>query len=438
MRVGQARIGNCYDRQRSTACLVPKAPQVGPREGRHIHEFRQVWRSGAMRACRKNEIKNHGIIMNHSADPLPIIRPTLPSMEDVWKTVHESYDVGSVTVGRVVARFEDEVRRFCDVKHAVAVSNCTSGLILSLSAMGFPLAAEVIVPSFTFAATVQAILWNRLTPVYVDCLPGTMAVDPAEVRKAIGPRTVAIMPVTTYGLPPDMDELEDISRTHCLPLLFDSAQGLGSTYKGRPAGGFGLCEVFSLSPTKVVTAIEGGMVTTNRAELAAKLRSMRDYGKGPDGEDMVYNGLSARMSELHAAVGLLSLQNANTLVAKRLSLIERYRERTQKFPGCRVQEFPSDRTSSGNYFTLFVGPGARTDRDGVYQGLKEAGIQSKRYFFPPVHSQTAFRHRPHRLIGELPHTWASSEQGLALPLYSHMTEAQQDRVLDALEGLLVP
>jgi dTDP-4-amino-4,6-dideoxygalactose transaminase len=359
-------------------------------------------------------------------------------MEDVWETMHDSYASGSVTVGQVVARFEEEVRGFCDVKRAVAVSCCTSGLILCLNAMGFPQGAEVIVPSFTFAATVQAVQWNRLTPVYVDCVPGTMTIDAAEVRKAIGPRTVAIMPVTTYGVPPDLDELEDISRDHCIPLILDSAQGLGSTYKGRPAGGFGLCEVFSLSPTKVVTAIEGGIVTTNSAELATKLRSMRDYGKGPDGEDMLYNGLSARMSELHAAVGLLSLRNADNLVAARLKLIHRYRERTRELPGCRVQEFPPDRTSSGNYFTLFVGEGARTDRDGVYQGLKAAGIQSKRYFFPPVHSQTAFRNRPHRLIGDLPHTWSCSLQGLALPLYSHMTEMQQDRVLDALNSLLAP
>jgi dTDP-4-amino-4,6-dideoxygalactose transaminase len=374
--------------------------------------------------------------MNHPLHPLPIIRPTLPPMQDVWNTVRESYDSGTVTMGKVVACFEEEARRFCNVKHAVAVSSCTSGLMLSLAAMGFPQAAEVIVPSFTFAATVQAVLWNRLTPVYVDCIPGAMTLDPVEVRKAIGPRTVAIVPVTIYGMPPDVDELDEISLSHCLPLICDSAQGLGSTHRGRPAGGFGLCEVFSLSPTKVVTAIEGGMVTTNDSELADKIVSMRDYGKGSSGEDMLYNGLSARMSELHAAVGLLSLRNAENLVASRLKLIQRYRNRTRRLAGCRVQDFPDDRTSSGNYFTLLVGEGAKTNRDGVYEGLKEAGIQSKRYFFPPVHSQTAFRHRPHRVVGDLPHTWTSSLQSLALPLYSHMTETEQDRVIDALESLL--
>jgi dTDP-4-amino-4,6-dideoxygalactose transaminase len=369
-------------------------------------------------------------------ETLHIIRPTLPDLEDFLSIVRESYASGMVTVGKLVGQFEAELSRYCGVEHAVAVSSCTSGLILGLAAMGFPAGAEVVVPSFTFAATVQAVLWNELTPVYVDCLPGTMTMDPDEVRKAIGPKTVAIFPVVTYGLPPDVDELEDIAQRHSIPLVFDSAQGLGATYRQQRMGGFGLYEVFSLSPTKVVTAVEGGVVTTNSGELAGKLRAMRDYGKGPDGEEMIFNGLSARMSELHAAVGLLSLRNAGNLVSSRLELIRRYREQTSSLPGCRVQEFPPDRTSSGNYFTLLIGEDARADRDQVYGALKDRGIQSKRYFYPPVHSQTAFRHRPLRLVGTLPHTWSCSRQSLALPLYSHMTATEQERVVAALEAVL--
>jgi dTDP-4-amino-4,6-dideoxygalactose transaminase len=157
--------------------------------------------------------------------------------------------------------------------------------MMALAALEFPEWAEVVVPSFTFAATVQPLLWNRLTPVYVDCLPGTMTTDPDEVVKAIGPNTSGILGVNVYGLPPDIGPLEGLAQKHGLTLLFDSAQGLGAAYGGRPTGGFGACEVFSLSPTKVITAIEGGIVTTRDAELAGKLRSMRDYGTGPDGRD---------------------------------------------------------------------------------------------------------------------------------------------------------
>jgi dTDP-4-amino-4,6-dideoxygalactose transaminase len=151
---------------------------------------------------------------------------------------------------------------------------------------------------------------------------------------------------------------------------------------------------------------------------------------------MIYNGLSARMSELHAAVGLLSLRNADALIAARMKRIARYRHFAESLPGCRVQEFPDDRTSSGNYFTLMIGKTARRTRDEVYDALKAQGIQSKKYFYPPVHVQPAFSDRPRRIVGDLPHTWEATQTSLALPLFAHMTDEQQQRVIQALERLL--
>jgi dTDP-4-amino-4,6-dideoxygalactose transaminase len=308
--------------------------------------------------------------------------------------------------------------------------------MLSFAAMDFPEQGEVIAPSFTFAATIGAIVWNRLTPVFVDCVKGTMTIDPVEVVKAIGPRTAAICPVTIYGLPPDLADLAEISKEYGIPLILDSAQGLGSTYRGRPVGGYGLCEVFSLSPTKVVTAIEGGVITLNEPKLADRLRSMRDYGRGPDREEVIYNGLSARMSEIHASVGLLSLRNLESLRQARLNLISRYRERCASLHGCTVQLYPDDRTTSGNYFVLLVGEDARISRDQALEALEARGVQCKRYFFPPVHTQSAFSRRPHRIVGDLHNTWSASKAALALPLYSHMTHEQLGRVCDALDSAL--
>lgn len=220
-------------------------------------------------------------------------------------------------------------------------------------------------------------------------------------------------------------------------MYFDSAQGLGATYRGTPAGGFGACECFSLSPTKVVTAIEGGAITTNDEVLTARLRSMRDYGKDPEnGEDMVHLGLSARMNELNAAVGLLSLRNIDTLVAARRQRIGQYRERLGALPGCWVQQYPEDRTTSGHYFVLFVTDRARRSRDEVYQALKTAGIQTKRYFYPPVHTQTIFQRFPMRVSTRMTCTMKASQEGLALPLYSHMTNEQFEMVCRHVEGLL--
>lgn len=368
--------------------------------------------------------------------PIPLTRPTLPSLDRILSFFAESYASGTVTLGQAVLRFEKEICSFTGAEAAVAVSSCTSGLMLAFASSDFPEGSEVILPSFTFPATAQALFWNRLKPVYVDCLPGDMTIDPDEVIKAISRKTVAVCPVTIFGVPPDIGALTDISNKKQIPLIFDSAQGLGSKYEGRPSGSFGLCEVFSLSPTKVITAIEGGIVATNNAELADKVRSMRDYGKGPDGEAFIFNGLSARMSELHAAVGLASLQDAEDLLNSRRRLIRRYTENTQRFRGCTAQELPADRDSTGNYFVLLIKKNAKADRERVWTALKECGIQSKRYFYPPAHVHPALKELPHRIVGELPNTWSSSRRSLALPLYSHMTDDEQDFVLQALSHVL--
>jgi dTDP-4-amino-4,6-dideoxygalactose transaminase len=309
--------------------------------------------------------------------------------------------------------------------------------MLAVRALELPPGAEVIVPSFTFAATAQALVWNGLIPVFCDCLPDSLTLDPDDVERNLSPRTAAICPVYVYGLPPEMNALLEVGARHGLPVYFDSAQGLGAEYRGLKAGTFGRCEIFSLSPTKVVTAVEGGVVCTNDRGLAARLRSMRDYGKDPtDGEDMVYLGLSARLSELHAAVGLLSLQRLDDLVKRRNVLIEWYASRIGELPGCRLQTSPADRKSSGNYFVLFIGQRARTSRDEVRASLKSQGIHTKRYFYPPLHEQTLFQRVPHRSSDRLQRTTAASREALALPLYSHMTQDQLDRVCQAVERLL--
>jgi dTDP-4-amino-4,6-dideoxygalactose transaminase len=370
-------------------------------------------------------------------DFLPVIRPTLPPLAEVEALLRSAWASGTVTLGTTVRAFEDEVRARTGARHAVAVSSCTAGLMLVPQALGLPRGGEVIVPSFTFAATAQALVWNGLVPVFCDSVPGTCTLDPEDAERNLSPRTVAICAVYTYGLPPDIDALLDLGRRKGLPVYFDSAQGLGATYRQRDAGRFGRCEVFSLSPTKVVTAIEGGLVTTDDDTLAERLRSMRDYGRDPRrGEEMVYLGLSARMDEMHAAVGLLSLRRIGALVASRHRLIARYRARLAALPGCRVQEYPADRTTSGNYFVLFVGDGARGSRDALYEALHANGIQTKRYFHPPVHEHAVFRGAAMRVSDRLEASVRASRQALALPLYSHMADDQVDRVCEQAEKVL--
>jgi dTDP-4-amino-4,6-dideoxygalactose transaminase len=342
---------------------------------------------------------------------------------------------GQVTVGKYTRRFEEAVEQTLKVRHAIAVSSCTSGLMLAVKAL--ELTGEVIVPSFTFAATVHALIWNNCTPVFVDCENGTYNIDVTQIEPLITERTSAIMPVYTYGLPPRVDEIERVATKHSLKVLFDSAQGLGAKYKERWAGGFGHVEVFSLSPTKVVSAIEGGLITTNDDELARRLRSMRDYGKAADGWDMEFVGLSARLSEFHAITGWKNFQRIEELVRRRNELIAYYKQRLAGLSGISFQRIPADCQSTGNYMVIFIdSQKAGLSRDDLYEALKAEGIQTKKYFYPAVHQQTAYSHYRAAFEGRLPVTERAAQQGLALPLYSHIDESAIEYVCQKIKELV--
>ncbi|HOX05263.1 MAG TPA: DegT/DnrJ/EryC1/StrS family aminotransferase [Planctomycetota bacterium] len=364
----------------------------------------------------------------------PIIRPTIPDAAGLAAEFAEILQGGIVTVGPRVAAFERECAARTGAADCVAVSSCTSGLILAARALG--LTGEVIVPAFTFAASAHALVWCGLRPVFCDSQPGTLNIDPDHAARLVSDRTSAIMPVYIFGLPPDFDRLLDLAGRRGLRLLCDAAQGLGATYRGRPAGGFGDAEVFSLSPTKVVTAVEGGIVAVRDAGLARKLRSLRDYGKAADGCDMEAVGLSARMSELHAAVGRRCLAHCDELIAARAALVGLYRERLAGLAGVSFQTIPADRTTSHNYMVIFIGPGARRGRDEAYALLADAGIQTKKYFHPAVHEMTAYRASSAGLRGTLPVAERASREGLALPLYSHMTAGDVEIVAGEMLRIL--
>ncbi len=364
----------------------------------------------------------------------PIIRPSLPDLDRFREALAGMWKSGQVTVGAHVREFETAVARKLGVRNAVAVSSCTSGLILAVKAL--ELEGEVIVPAFTFAATAHALVWNGVTPVFCDSEPGTLNLDPRKAEKKIGPRTSAIYPVSIFGVPPQVAEFERLARRYNLRLLFDSAQSLGAKVDGKYVGGFGDVEVFSLSPTKVVTAIEGGMVTTNDDRLAKNIRQLRDYGKGDDGEDMEFVGLSARMSELHAAVGLANFGRMTELIRHRGKLVALYMRRLSGLPGIRFQEIPGDVSPSHNYMVVLVDGSARVTRDELHARLKESGIQSKRYFYPAVHEMIAYRKWGHPFIGKLPVAEKAAREGLALPLYGDLRSQDVEAICSRVHAVM--
>ena len=221
---------------------------------------------------------------------LNIVRPRLPAFEEMIDEIAEIFSSGMVTKGRHVAAFEQAIAEHLGVKNAVAVSSCTLGLMLTYKGLG--LTGDVVLPSFTFMATASSLVWAGLRPVFADVKFDTTNLDPAAAEAAITPRTTAIVAVHNFGNPAEIDELKAIADRHGLKLIFDAAHGFGAQYRGEPVGKQGDAQVYSLSPTKLLIAGEGGIVATNNDTLADRIRMGREYGN--DGNyDSAFAGVNA-------------------------------------------------------------------------------------------------------------------------------------------------
>ncbi|MFH1860652.1 MAG: DegT/DnrJ/EryC1/StrS family aminotransferase, partial [bacterium] len=344
--------------------------------------------------------------------PVSIAKPTLPEIKEIQEEFCQIYHSGMITNSNYVQQFEERAADYLGVKEAVCVSSCTSGLMLVIKAL--ELTGEVIVPSFTFFASGHALLWNNLKPVFVDCLPSTYNLNHNIIQECITPDTSAIMAVHIFGNPVEIESIQRIAIDNNLKVIIDSAHAIGTRYKGRLVGSFGDAEVFCLSPTKVLTAIEGGIITTNNQELARKLRIGRDYGN-PGNYDCEFPGLSARMEEFNALIGIKGLEHIEKIVAKRNKLVNIYQENIRQIPGILFQQIDTGDTSSYKDLGIIIQRDEfGLDRDKLAYSLDIEGIATKKYFYPPLHQQSLYRKYQQ---SPLPVTEYVSNNILCLPLY---------------------
>jgi dTDP-4-amino-4,6-dideoxygalactose transaminase len=290
------------------------------------------------------------------------------------------------------------------------------------------------VPSFTFSATAHAVAWNGLRPVFADIRPDSLLLDPDAAARATGMRTSAILATHTYGTPCDVEELSRVAGRNGIRLFFDAAHAFGSRRGTAMVGGFGDAEVFSLSPTKVLIAGEGGIVATNDDILAERCRIGRDYGN-PGDYDTRFVGLNARMSEFHAATALASFQDLEERLARRNELAARYRERLAGVPGIGFPLVADGDRSTYKDFTILVDAGAfGIDADALAAALAAEGVQTRRYYSPPVHRQRAYRSLA-PTNGSLPVTDQAAARALTLPLWTGMRDHEVDGVALAIARL---
>lgn len=369
-------------------------------------------------------------------EPVPLARPARPPLAAVVARYEPSYASGMITNGRLVAELEGRVAERLGVAHVVAVASCTSGLMLAAQALstspaGEPAGGRAVLPSFTFAASAHAVAWAGLDPHFVDCRRDTFAVDPEVLPDALDGATL-LLGTHVFGAPCRPAEVVSRARAAGVPVLFDAAHALGATCGDRPVGGFGDAEVFSLTPTKIVVGGEGGLVATGSDELAEALRLGRDYAN-PGDYDSRFVGLNARMAEFNAALALCSLDELDEHLVRRRALAARYRDGLAEVPGVGCQVIDETDRSTFKDLTVTI-DAARfgVGRDAVVAALAAEGVDTRRYFSPPVHRHRAYSHLPARA---LPVTDAVADAVISLPIWRDLPPGTVGRIVETLASI---
>lgn len=359
-------------------------------------------------------------------DGLPLVRPRIPDREAVLRRIDAVLRSGQLTDGPTVRELEAQAAEMLGVREVVAVASCTTGLLLVCQALG--MTGRVVVPSFTFSATAHVVAWNGGTPVFADVDRATLTIDAADVERRLDGAT-GILATHLYGTPCDTEALEKVANRAGLPLVFDAAHALGSRKSGVPVGRFGAAEVFSMSPTKVAVAGEGGLVATDDTDLAQRLRVARNYGN-PGDYDCVVPGLNGRMSELHAALAVEALVALDEDVRHRNTLAAAFHDALAGVPGISVPAVSDGDTSTFKDLAIIVEPDAYgLDADALAAALSAEGIDSRRYYHPPVHRQAAYADAA---ATELPVTEWAARRTLCVPLWSTMDEPTVRLVADVV------
>jgi len=336
--------------------------------------------------------------------------------------------------GKYIKAFEDAFAAFCGTKHAVACANGTVALHLALDALKLGAGDEVIVPSLTFIASANAVRYVGATPVFVDIEPESWVMSPEAVRKAITPKTRAIMPVHLFGHPAPMDELQEIAKAHNLYVIEDAAEAHGARYKGQRVGGLGDVGMFSFYGNKIITTGEGGMVTTNSDALAERIRLLRGQGQDPKLRYwFIELGYNYRMTNIQAAIGLGQMENIDWHLLRRREIAMAYKAQfSEKMPSL-IQQIEQPSSHHVYWLNSFVLPeDYPLDRDQTMQALAELGIESRPFFYP-LHQLPVYATENVGL--DLPITTDYAARGISLPTYADMTIDDITYVVDSLVRL---
>ena len=347
-------------------------------------------------------------------EPVHVGRPNIGDRAALMQRFEDILDSRWLTNrGRQVQEFEKRLAERLGVKHCIAMCNAT--IALEIVTRALEMKGEVIVPSMTFIATAHALQWQEITPVFCDIDPDTHTLDVERVEEMITPRTTGIVGVHVWGRPCDIEGLTDIAKRNNLKLVFDAAHAIGCGHRGRAIGGFGDAEVFSFHATKVLNSFEGGAVTTNDDALAEKVRLMQNFGfAGLD--NAIHIGTNGKMSEISAAMGIVSLDSFDDFVACNKRNYLQYLNELGDIPGLRFVRYDENESNNYQYIVATIDEEkAGLSRDALIKVLHAENVLARRYFWPGCHRMQPYRsYYPHAHL-LLPNTERVASQLLILP-----------------------
>jgi perosamine synthetase len=363
---------------------------------------------------------------------IPINKPWIDEQEK--REVASVLDENALTTaardgGKRVRDFESQMKSYLKVKHVISVNSGTAALHAALLAAGIKQGDEVLLPSFTFVATANAVVAAGAKPVFVDIKKDDYTIDVADLKSKINEKSKVVIPVHLYGHPSDMDEISELASKHSLDVIEDACQSLGSTYKNKQTGTLGIMGCFSMYASKVLTAGEGGAIATDSDDMADKLKMIRNHGM-VEGYDTRILGLNLRLPELSAAVAKVQMQKLDKMLELRrrnAELLSKLLFPTAKNHGLKIPEETADKKFNWYLYTVAL----QDYRDKIKEMLAKDNVGATVYYNPPAHRTPYYMQLAPGT--ELPATDWCANHVLSLPVHPHVSEADVDHIANSLK-----
>jgi dTDP-4-amino-4,6-dideoxygalactose transaminase len=359
-----------------------------------------------------------------------VTQPQLPPLEEFLPLLQEIWDSKILTNGGPFHRqLEQALCEYLGIEHLALFANGTIALVTALKALR--ITGEVITTPYSFVATAHALLWNNITPVFVDIDSTTLNLDPTKIEAAITPKTTAILPVHCYGNPCDVDAIQTIADHYNLKVIYDAAHAFGVQCHCGSVLNHGDLSVLSFHATKVFNTFEGGAIVCPDAKTKQHIDHLKNFGFVNE-TTVVSTGINGKMNEMQAALGLLQLNHIDEALDRRAAVDSRYREAIDAVPGLACVPTSGQRVSNHAYFPLLVEHDYPLSRDSLYEKLKADGIHGRRYFYPLITDFPMYRGLASAPASRLPVAVRMAERVICLPIYPDLREPDQQRIINLL------